>query len=83
MDIKIHPHAVERMRERGATKDEIIKTVKHGESFPAKFGRVGFRRNFTFEGVRRSKQYRTKQVEIYAVKENEDLIVITVVVKYF
>jgi len=57
--------------------------VETGEEFSAKLGQIGFRRNFTFEGVWRGKNYKTKQVEVYAVKENEGFIVITVVVKYF
>ncbi|MFQ6032350.1 MAG: DUF4258 domain-containing protein [Candidatus Zixiibacteriota bacterium] len=83
MGIKIHPHAKERMEERGATKDEIIKTVQEGEKFPAKFGRIGLRRNFACEGIGRGKKYKTKQIEVYGVKENEDFIVITILVKYF
>lgn len=83
MDIKIHPHARERMQERGTTKKEVIKTVEEGEQFPAKFGRIGFRRNFYFDDIWRGKKYQTKQVEVYTVKENNDFIVITIVVKYF
>jgi len=83
MAIKIHPHAKERIQERGTTEKEVIKTVEEGEQFPAKFGRIGFRRNFTFKGMWRGKQYQTRQVEAYTVKENDDFIVITVVVKYF
>ena len=41
MNIKIHPHVKERMEERGATEEEIIKTVEEGENFPVKFGRMG------------------------------------------
>ena len=44
--IKIHSHALQRMVERGATTEEVYATVEHGETFPAKFGRSGFRRNF-------------------------------------
>ncbi|MGE5445448.1 MAG: DUF4258 domain-containing protein [Ignavibacteriales bacterium] len=83
MAIKIHPHAKERMQERGTTEEEITKTVEEGEQFPAKFNRTGFRRNFTFEDIWRGKKYKTKQVEAYAVKEGQDFVVITVVVKYF
>jgi ABC-type proline/glycine betaine transport system substrate-binding protein len=83
MIIKIHPHARTRMQERGASEDEVIETIKTGEKFPAKFGRIGFRRNFNFEGMWRGKKYNTKQVEAYAVKENDDFVVITVIVKYF
>jgi hypothetical protein len=31
----------------------------------------------------RGKKYNAKQVEVYAVKENDDFVVITVIVKYF
>jgi hypothetical protein len=51
MIIKIHPHAKARMQERGASEDEVIETIKTGEKFHAKFGRIGFRRNFNFEGM--------------------------------
>jgi hypothetical protein len=71
------------MWERGASEDEVIRTVEGGERFPAKFNRIGFRRNFGFEGLWKGKQYKTKQIEVYAIEENEDLIVITILVKYF
>jgi len=64
MAIKFHSHARERLRERGASENEVIKTVETGERFSAKFGRSGFRRNFTFDGVWRGKKYRTKQIEV-------------------
>jgi hypothetical protein len=83
MDIRFHPHARERMEERGATKDEVRAAVEQGEQFPAKFGRTGFRRNFLFDGEWRGKYYQTKQVEVYAVKENTDYVVISVVTRYF
>jgi len=83
MAIRFHPHAKERMEERGTTREEIIKTVESGEEFTAKFSRIGFRRNFPYRSMWRGKGYQTKQVEVYTVKENEDFIIITVVVKYF
>ena len=46
--VRLHPHAWERMQERGATEEEIQATVAQGEQFPVKFGRTGFRRNFQF-----------------------------------
>ena len=82
MKVRIHPHARERMAERGASEVEVIATIEHGERFPAKFGRTGFRRNFAAEARWRGHSYRTKQIEAYAVEEN-GWLVITVVVKYF
>jgi len=54
-----------------------------GERFSAKYGRTGFRRNFPFNAVWREKYYRTKQIEAYAVKEDEDWLVITALVRFF
>ena len=83
MAVLLHPHARARMAERGATETEVIATVEHGESFPAKFGRTGFRRNFPFDQTRRGRHYTTKQIEAYAVQEETDWLVITIITRYF
>lgn len=83
MTVRIHPHARERMGERGVTKSEVKTTVEQGEQFPAKFGRAGFRRNFPFDDEWRGRRYRTKQVEAFAVREGPDWLVLTVVTRFF
>ena len=55
MIVRLHAHAIERLFERGATEEEVRATVAGGESFPAKFGRAGFRRNFHLDPVWRSR----------------------------
>lgn len=72
MVVRFHAHAQSRMTERGATVLEVQLTIATGEAFPAKFGRVGFRRNFHFEDEWRGTFYQTKQVEAYAVHQDED-----------
>jgi hypothetical protein len=71
------------MVERGATLVEVEATLTSDERFPARFGRTGFRRNFAFDGDWRGRRYRTKQVEAFAVDEDGDWLVITVLVRYF
>ncbi|MGB9870675.1 MAG: DUF4258 domain-containing protein [Anaerolineae bacterium] len=83
MEIRFHPHALERMVERGVTEEKVRGTVEKGERFPAKFGRTGFRRNFQFEREWRGRRYRIKQVEAYAVLEDDTWLVITVIARYF
>jgi hypothetical protein len=83
MAIQIIPHALERMEERKANKEEVEETVLKGEQFPVKFGRLGFRKNFQFNAVWNGNLYATKQLEVIAVKENKDWIVITIVTKFF
>jgi hypothetical protein len=80
--VRLHAHALERLMERGVTEEEVVATVRKGESFPAKFGRTGFRRNFVFHSEWLGRRYATKQVEAYAVEE-DGWLVITVIVKYF
>ena len=62
---------------------EVVAAVLGGEQFVAKFGRTGFRRNFSYGGTWRGRQYASKQVEAYAVRQGDDWLVITVIVKYF
>ena len=81
--VGIHPHAAQRARERGGTVEEIESAVLHGESFPAKFGRMGFRMNFSYAKEWNGKTYETKQIEAYCVQENNQCLLITVLVKYF
>jgi len=82
MEIRFHPHALERLLERGATEEEVIRAIESGERFQAKFGRMGFRRNFAFDGEWNGKRYATKQVEAL-VAQDDGWLVITVVVKFF
>ena len=81
--VNIHPHARIRMTERGATVSEVIGTVEEGEEFPAKYGRIGFRRNFASKTAIRDKHFTFKQIEVFVAKENDKHIVVTVIVKYF
>lgn len=83
MTVRFHPHAKQRMTERGATEAEVLAALQQGEQFEAKYGRTGFRRNFTFERQWRGRFYRAKQVEAYAVREDQDWLVISVIVRYF
>lgn len=83
MDIHFHVHAIERMKERGATEEEVIETIKGGEVFSAKFSRSGFRRNFSLQKEWRGIYYNTKQIEAYAVKEDNVWLILTVITRYF
>lgn len=83
MAIRFHPHALERIEERGATEEEVRATVEQGERFPAKYGRTGFRRNFAFDQGWRGKHYSTKQIEAFAVQEDDEWLVISVITRFF
>ncbi len=82
-NVIVHPHALQRLTERGASENEVILTVRTGEQFIAKHGRSGFRLNFIFNGYRNNKYFAYKQIEAYVVKDGDSWIVITVIVKFF
>ena len=83
MNVKLHPHAQARIMERGASEEEVVATDESGEPIPAKFGRSGFRRNFPYNDQWRGKHYANKQVEAIAVRENDEWLVITVIVRFY
>lgn len=62
-------------------RDEVIATVKSGERFDAKHGRVGFRKEFPANRIVRGRLCRSKQVEAITVEDN-GYLVITVIVRY-
>jgi hypothetical protein len=81
--IEIHPHAAQRMAERGITASEISETIETGESFEAKHGRKGFRKDFPCDRTWRGRRYATKQVEAFTASEGDSCIVVTVMAKYY
>jgi hypothetical protein len=83
MAILIHPHALQRMEERGASKDEILLAIENGQMLPAKFGRRTYKKTFSYGNYWRGEFFKYKHIEVYCVGEGEDIIVVTVMVKYF
>jgi len=71
------------MRERGATTDEVRKTVTSGNASPAKFGRTRFTMVFAFNATWNGKRYSRKQLEVFAARIPTGWIVVTIIVKYF
>ena len=83
MTVRLHRHAAARAAERGATEVEVAAAVETGERSPARHGRTAFRRNFPGAWTWRGRAFDTKQLEVYAVPEGDDWLVITVIVKFF
>ena len=81
--IRFHPHASERMLERGVSKEDVGMTIERREQFSAKYCSTGFRRNFSCDGTWRGKRYGVKQIDIYAEKEDSEWLVVTVISRYF
>src|SRR5829696_10299039 len=60
--VELHPHARERASERETTEEEIVETVRTGESYPVKFGRMGFRKTFKYARIWRGRRHANKEV---------------------
>jgi len=76
-------HAKQKMRERGASIDEVKETINHGEHFSAKHNRVAYRKNFQYNSKWGGNFYHIKQIVLIAKKDNEKILVITVYTFYF
>ncbi|MCX7839603.1 MAG: DUF4258 domain-containing protein [Anaerolineae bacterium] len=76
-------HALLQMAERGATREEVVETVRSGERVPAKRGRHGYRKNFQYERLWGGRYYAIKQVLAIVADEPDKLVVVTVYTFYF
>jgi Txe/YoeB family toxin of Txe-Axe toxin-antitoxin module len=75
-------HAKERAKERGASADEIHTVLLNGKEIGAKKGRKGKELVFDYNGKWLGKLYSQKKVRVIYVKENDEVMVITVKVYY-
>ena len=81
--IKFSQHALDNMNDRGASVEEVEQAIMTGESFPAKKGRLSFRKNFNYNGNWKGKYYQIKQVSPIVAEEPDRLVVVTVYVYFF
>ena len=81
--VEISAHAVEQMRERGATESEVNAAIQNGEIEPVSKGRKMYRKNFQFNGTWRGKKYGIKQVAPFVAVETDKLVVVTIFVFAF
>jgi hypothetical protein len=70
------------MEERGASREEVRWTIETGRVSQARFGRQRYEKTFSFGNSWRAQLYEHKHIEAYCVIDGDDIIVVTVVVKY-
>jgi hypothetical protein len=80
--IKFSQHALDNMTDRGASREEVELTIKTGECFPAKKGRLSFRKNFSYNAMWKGKFYQVKQVMPIVADEAERFVAVTVYVSF-
>ena len=84
MKVRLHSHALDRLKERGATMAEVVYTVQHGRQTPAKFGRARFTHVFAYNRKWLGQSYASKEVQAFAEREAADnWLVLTVIVRFF
>ena len=81
MDIRIDPHTLERVAERGASSQEIIDVITSGHPMPAKYGRSGKSKVFDFNQTRLGRYYAQKKIEVFFAT-GDVIVTVTVYVFY-
>ena len=76
-------HAQEQMRERGASREEVLAAIARGQPEPARNNRVMYRLNIAYNARWGEKTYAVKQVAPVVAEEPDRLIVVTVYAFYF
>lgn len=78
MAVRFSPHALESMRERGVTQEEVETTLLEGEIAEARAPRQARARVFTQGYVWEHRRYPHKRVRVIYAEVREDTVVVTV-----
>lgn len=81
--VRLSGHALQQIRFRGATEQEVTQAIQDASWTPAEHGRMECRMDFAFNRTWNTRQYATKQVRPIFVEELQEIVVITVYVYYF
>jgi hypothetical protein len=81
--VRFSLHALQQMRERGASEDEVRSAIRSGEAVPAKAGRRGYRLNFQYNAEWAGRHFAVKQVLAIVAQDPDAQVVVTVYTFYF
>ncbi len=82
MTIRIEPHTLDRLDERGATAEEVEDVIRTGVPEEAHSGRFAKAKVYTYDGIWRGRFYRQKRVRVVFAILRDTAVTVTVVV-YF
>ena len=82
MEIQIDPHTLDRALDRGTDEMEIREVISNGSPIPAKHGRLGKAKVYSFQQERNGKYYEQKRVEVIYAVEIDVIVTVTVYVFY-
>ena len=81
--IRFTAHALDQMRFRGTSEDEVIEAIRTSNWQQADMGRWECRMNMPFNDVWNGKAYTTKQVRPIFADETLNIVVVTVYTYFF
>ncbi|MGB9715369.1 MAG: DUF4258 domain-containing protein [Thermodesulfovibrionales bacterium] len=82
MNLFFIEHARERMSQRGATEEEVLRVLNKGVEVKAKKGRKAKELVFDYNREWLGNFYPQKKIVVIFVEENSEIVVITVKVYY-
>ncbi len=81
-DIRLCGHAIEQLRFRGCSEEEVIFTIRSGKWHKAERNRLECQHDFPFKGLWNGKEYKKKRVRPIFVDEENEIVVVTVYTYY-
>ena len=82
-NIEFTPHAVESLKKRGVTQEEVIEAIKEAEHLPTKLGRIECEKEFCYNAEWHGKYYRMKKVRPVFKEKGGGILVITAYSFYY
>lgn len=80
--VRLTGHARDRMRQRGATEQEVMESIRTAPWEDAELGKQECRKDFLYNREWNAKFYATKQVRPIFVELPGEILVVTVYVYY-
>lgn len=83
MQIELTKHALKRIGERGITLDEVRKTILNTKCRDEEYKRFSVVKVFEYNQLWEGVFYRQKEVKVIFTFENDKIVVITAISRYF
>lgn len=83
MEFQFTKHALKQSNDRGISQDEVKDTILYTRWIDAERGRFSTKKVFEYNKIWEGILYKQKEVKAIFIKENDKIIVITAIARYF